>query len=296
MIRSNLFAPRAQRGFTLIELMVAVTIGLILTIVVASLFLHSRSTYGTTDDLSRMQENIRYTNQLLSRMVHHAGYMSAPNQYRDVEQAPANTAPAVVYDALVNPVFTAAEGGSAGAPPQALPDSFTLRFQGSSVPLPLGTPDGTVTNCQGIEIGAATISVNTFRILPGANGNNALWCDTGTSVPSAPNPATNLEVVPDVENMQLLFGEDTVHWQDGSPRRDRSADRYLPITDILKVGNINKIMSVRVALLFATPNIAAAVVTEKREYDLNGNVVGPFTDKKLRRVVTMTLNLRNRSY
>ena len=270
--------------------MVAVTIGLILTIVVASLFLHSRSTYGSTDELSRMQENIRYTHHLLSRMIHHAGYMSAPNAYRDVEQAPANSAPTVVFGTGLNPVLTAADvGGTA-------PDSFTVRFQGSNT-FGFLTPDGTVTDCQGLEIGAGQFSVNTFRIMPGANGGNALWCDTGTSVPNAPNAATNREVVPDVENMQLLFGEDSVNWQDGSAVRDRSVDRYLPIAGPQAVGNIDKIVAVRVALLFRTPNVAATVVPEtQRTYNLNGTVVGPFTDRRIRRAVTMTLNVRNRSF
>lgn len=282
----SLFAVRAERGFTLIELMIAVTIGLLLTVVVASLFIHSRSTYGATDELSRMQENIRHTNHLLARMVHHAGYMSTPNAYRDVEQAPANTAPLVVYDAVVNPVFTGVEGVGLAADGFANPDSFTVRFQGSGNGT--GTPDGTVTDCQGREIDSGQFSANRFFIQAGANGGNALWCNNGVG---------DAELVPDVENMQLLLGEDTVHWQDGSSRRDRSTDRYLPIADVLLAGNMNKVMSVRVALLFRTPNIAATVVPEaKRTYNLNGVVVGPYNDKRIRRAVAMSLNVRNRSY
>ncbi|MGZ5145108.1 MAG: PilW family protein, partial [Burkholderiales bacterium] len=58
-----------DRGFTLIELMVAMTIGLMLTLVVANLFLGSRATFQTTDETSRMQENIRYAYQLLTRSI-----------------------------------------------------------------------------------------------------------------------------------------------------------------------------------------------------------------------------------
>jgi type IV pilus assembly protein PilW len=295
MICSRLFAVRAQRGFTLIELMVALTIGLALTIVVANLFLHSRSTYGTTDELSRMQENIRYTNALLSRMVHHAGYMTAPNQYRDVEQAPANSAPLVLFDAAVNPVLTAAEGVGNGSDGFPAPDSFTVQFQGSNI-FGTATPDGTVTDCQGNAIGAGLFSINTFRIMPGANGAPALWCDIGTSVPFPPNAVTNKEIVSNVQNMQLLFGEDSANWQDGSALRDRAIDRYLPIAGAQAVGNINKIVAVRVALLFTTAGIATVVTETGRTYNLNGTVVGPYNDKLMRRAVTMTLNLRNRSF
>lgn len=290
MTRSSLFWPRAQRGFTLIELMVAVTIGLALTIVVASLFLHSRSTYGTTDDLSRMQENLRYTQVLLTRMLHHASFTSTPNVYKNVAYAPANSGSVVVFDAA-QPGFVPADGGSAlVAPFQALPDSFTVRFQGSG--LGTGTAaDGTVSDCVGRPIDAGQMSVNTLYIKAGQNGNNALWCTSTLGV-----AVVDAEVVPDVENMQLVFGEDLFNYENGSAAADGSVERWVPAGAL---PNANKIVAVRVALLFSTASVAATVVTQpNRTYDLNGNVIGPFlnNDKKMRRAVTMTVNLRNRTF
>src|SRR5437868_2366793 len=72
---------RRRVGFTLIELMIAVTIGLLLTAVVAKLFVGSSATYQTTDEISRMQENIRFAFQLMSRTVHQAAYRSSPNSF-----------------------------------------------------------------------------------------------------------------------------------------------------------------------------------------------------------------------
>ena len=271
----------SQRGFTLIELMIAVTIGLVLTVVVASLFLHSRSTYGSTDEISRMQENIRYSQQLLTRMVHHASYTSAGNSFKDVEEAPVGSAPFVVFDAVAQPALAVTNGGAAA------PDTFTVRFQGSGNAL--GTADGSMTDCHGRAVAAGQMSVNTFSIAAGLNGGLALWCNSLLGGAAA----LNLEVVPDVENMQLVFGEDMVDGRDGSLRRDGSAERYLPATDIASA-NANKIVVLRVALLFATPNAATVVAEPNRTYDLNGVTVGPFVDKQIRRPVTMTLNLRNR--
>jgi type IV pilus assembly protein PilW len=206
---------------------------------------------------------------LLTRVIHHASYMTSPNSAKDIDSADPKAAPVVVFD-LANSALTASEGIG------LLSDSFTVRFQGSGNGV--GTPDGTVADCQGREIDAKQFAVNTFTIAVGANGRNALFCNNGVA---------NREVVADVENMQLVFAEDT------SSPRDGSAERYLPIGGVT---NINNIVAVRVALLFQTPNIAATVVTEpNRTYDLNGVVLGPFLDKRIRRVVATTINLRNRT-
>lgn len=64
-----------QRGFSLIELMVAVTLGFIVVGAVGYLFLGSRQSFRTTDNLSRMQENARYALESITRDVRMAGYI-----------------------------------------------------------------------------------------------------------------------------------------------------------------------------------------------------------------------------
>jgi type IV pilus assembly protein PilW len=278
-----------MRGFTLVELMIATVIGLVLTIVVSSLFLHSRSTYGATDDLSRMQENIRFAQDLLSRIVHHTSYISSPNSYKDLEDAPANSSATVVFDAA-NAGFGATDGGTGGALGQALSDSFTVRFQGSTAAA--GGADGTVSDCHGREIDGSTISVNTFTVATGANAGPALFCQAQTCIGGVCTDRGTLEVVPDVENMQVLFGIDITDAL-GSAARDGSVESYVPLANVT---NWNKVVSVRIALLFRTPNIQSTIVPEpNRTYSLNANALGPFTDKRIRRAVTLTLSMRNRS-
>ena len=92
--------------------------------------------------------------------------------------------------------------------------------------------------------------------------------------------------------MQLVYGIDITD-KDGSPARDGSAEAYVPLANVT---NWNKVVAVRISILFRTPNIAATVLTEpNRTYNLNGNAVGPFNDKRIRRAITMTLSMRNRS-
>lgn len=68
--------PVHRQGFTLVEVMIAMTIGLILLAAVAQVFATSRATYQFTDGLSRVQENGRFGMHFLTWDARMAGYMS----------------------------------------------------------------------------------------------------------------------------------------------------------------------------------------------------------------------------
>jgi type IV pilus assembly protein PilW len=248
-----------ERGFSLVELMIAVTIGLVLTITLAQLFLGSRRTYATTDDVSRMQENIRYTYQLLTRTLHLAGYKSSPNiKTEDVFTADVNKR---ILDGVDGGIGTAS-------------DSFLVRFEGSSNGP--GAADNTVFDCLGVPVQAGTMATNNFTIQLDVNGKSGLYCNGS-------------ELVPDVRNMQVLYGLDT--------DRDLVADTFVQGSPAL-FGNLIQLMSIRtvkVALLFETPNTHAAVTQDTRTHTLLGVDLQPFNDNHIRRVVTLTVNLRNRT-
>ena len=61
-------------GLTLVELMVAITIGLIILAAVARLFVTSRSTYTLEEGLARVQESGRFAMEFLSQDIRMAGY------------------------------------------------------------------------------------------------------------------------------------------------------------------------------------------------------------------------------
>lgn len=63
-----------QRGFSLVELMVAMTIGFIVLAGVGYLYLESRQAFRSMDNLSRMQESARYALEIMSRDIRMAGY------------------------------------------------------------------------------------------------------------------------------------------------------------------------------------------------------------------------------
>ena len=51
--------PPRSAGFTMIELMIAMTLGLFIVLVVEQVFLSSKDSYTTVEELSRLQENAR---------------------------------------------------------------------------------------------------------------------------------------------------------------------------------------------------------------------------------------------
>lgn len=253
--------PRSG-GFTLVEVMIAIAIGLFLTAVVAHLFVNSRSAYNTTDEISRLQENMRFAYDLLTRTVHLTGYRSSPNT-PSIGEFGSFVGGAVALDGTNDDV-----NGS---------DTLTVRYQGS------GAPDGSIVDCTGVEIRADQMVTNVFSIREGQNGALALFCDRSIVGVAA---VTSFEIVADVQAMHILYGEDT-----DSPT-DAVADRYVARAG---VGNMDNVVSVRLALLFQTANPGSRYDMDTRTYDMNDSAAGPFNDTRVRRLVTWTLNLRNRT-
>lgn len=71
---------RHNRGVSLIELMVALTIGALLMAGAVSVYMQSRKTYSTNDVVSRMQEVGRYALDVISPDVRLAGFWGLTNR------------------------------------------------------------------------------------------------------------------------------------------------------------------------------------------------------------------------
>ena len=250
------------RGFTLVELLVAVTIGLLLTVLISQVFVSSKRAYATTDDLSRMQENMRYTHDLLGRTIRMASYMSAPSSV------------AVSYDGMIGqfdaPTSAAVDGADGGG---TAPDTLTLRYQ--------GTDDGATYDCLGNTVPAGIVASSHFTVET-VNGQRAFVC---RNTLNGSGPPTVL--VTDVDNMQVLYGEEA-----GSTW---NADRYIRRDQVV---DINRIISVRVALLFRTANERMRLTPDTTAYNLVGTTLPAFSGSdatRIRRQMTVTFAIRNRS-
>jgi type IV pilus assembly protein PilW len=66
-------SQRCQRGFSLVELMVALVLGLLVIGGVGGVFLSQRELYRQNENLARMQENARYAFEVMARSLREAG-------------------------------------------------------------------------------------------------------------------------------------------------------------------------------------------------------------------------------
>ena len=64
----------AQCGITLVELMIAMVIGLLLAAGISQVFVSSQQTYRITEEQSRLQENARFALEFITKDVREAGY------------------------------------------------------------------------------------------------------------------------------------------------------------------------------------------------------------------------------
>jgi type IV pilus assembly protein PilW len=131
----------------------------------------------------------------------------------------------------------------------------------------------------GFSAGAvvAPLTTTVYYIGVGSDGDSSLWRleQVNGLLFAAPE-----ELVPDVENMQILYGVDTAGTQ--------TASAYVTAD---QVGAIN-VVSIQVALLVASPP-ATKQLPAAPPYNLLGNAVTAAVDNRMRQVFYATINLRD---
>ena len=162
----------SQFGFSLVELMVAMTIGLFLVAVIGVLFVNSRATYLAQDANSRVQENSRFAVELLARQIRAAGDPGISF----VTLNPSNPFAPLPPTTFSGTPITGTD------PASAAPDSISVSFNAT-------------VDCLGQTVTSPV--VNLFRI----NAQKQLECQSGSG--------TTGVLLDDVEDMQVTYGQPT---------------------------------------------------------------------------------------
>jgi len=211
-----------QKGFSLVELMIAITLGLILLSGVVYVFINSAYAYRLQQGSARAQESGRSGLFIMERVIREAGFYADPTQY-----LVANT-----FFAAPNTAISGTEGGTG-------PDTLVIRYQGH--------PDGTIVDCLGNSVGAGVTATNTFSLSAVNPTTNARTLLCTRNIPLA-TPA----VVGDVQNLmegvvdfQVQYGIDT--------NGDGLADQYVQANN---VADWTTVHTLRISL---TTNSLAAV-------------------------------------
>ena len=252
------------RGVTLVELMVALSIGSFLMIGAVTVFSQSRTTFRITESVSRLQENARFVLATIEPEIRMSSYFgltarSAKVRGRATPTEPTPPGLGVGNDCGANWTIYLTEevGGDNNGfgwacpafsnSPQAASDTLVLR-RASEDPIPPPLNAGTIyiqsarfQDSQlfvgpGVPVGYETLTSQTHELI--VNGyyvsSNSTLDTPGNAVPSlrvkslvggALGPRiVDQEVLPGVEDFQVQFGIDTDPV--GGPNRG-SIDRYV---------------------------------------------------------------------
>src|SRR6478672_6107368 len=138
-------APRTQRGYTLVEIMIAVLVALFLLEGLLTIVQNNRRVFGTQNQLAQLQDGERMVMTMIADIVQTAGYF--PDPTANTSAALTATAPFATGQAIAG-IYNAAVPG----------DTIRARYVTAS-------GDG-ILNCSGASntSGANQIYVNVFAI------------------------------------------------------------------------------------------------------------------------------------
>jgi len=275
------FNKKQQLGLTLVELMIAMVIGLVLVGGVIQIFAANNQTYRVTENMSRVQENGRFALDNLGRIIRLAGFKGDTETSPGAEYVTNTTAsPSVTF--TNGQTVSGIDGGVGGAALDQSDDLF-IRYRGASL--------GSMTDCIGTNIGQGTAFAGNNVVNRYYVNNGSLMCHS-SAAPAVPQP-----LIDNVVSMQILYGMTT----DPAAFHDVQAECYLPASAAIGAGtdctslNFEQVVSVRIRLLLSTPadNLTADGVVQSIIFDDDGTN-DAMVDRRLYRRLTKTISLRNK--
>ena len=231
--------PGRAAGLTLVELLVAMTIGLVLIIGATQVYVDSSKAYGVNETTARLQENARYALSVLEPDIRMSGYwgltnvsdgitgIAQPTDAQSALGAPAASTCGVNFPLLLgfpvqgtNDSYAATCAANSAAMPNA--DTITVR-RASTITVPPATASGPLRICSTRTSGLLVTDITgSFCQEANAQINNLIvnlyYVDQSSSqagVPSLRRKALNAgpafqddEIVPGVEDLQVQYGVD----------------------------------------------------------------------------------------
>jgi type IV pilus assembly protein PilW len=236
--------PKRQRGFTLIEILVALFVGLFLLGGLFTILQTTRRTSSNQTGLTQLQDEERMAMSMINDVVQNAGYFDA-NTYQTAQTAwPAAVTVGVTGTSLAS--GQALTGVHTGA---TVADVLVARYATNGTLSP--TSDGLI-NCIGATSTTPANFLNTFYISQPTPTTYALYC-TADGV-----KADGALLVYGVENLQVWYGVST---QAGT----NNVDTY-KTADQMATADWSNTTSVRVTLTFNNPLWVASQSTQQPQY------------------------------
>ena len=293
-----------QRGLTLVELLVAVTLGLLVTLAAVASLLIGRQGFTSVDQSSQLRESSRFAASLIQRIVIQAGYEVHRNGSVDSEwryfcsgtglpcgDRNGDKNPGVVgFDNALVGTLTLPTGLVSDNRPAGCgsvtdtsclngSDILAVRYWGDGV-AGAAVGDGSMINCSGAsESDGPVPAYSIFHVARGASGEPTLACSYRDSTGAWRGPVPLMQ---GVEGFQVLYGVDNVAPgvvpPVGDTDTDQVPDRYLRASQLTVTGDPNatmdnwrRVRTVRIGLLLrGEPNSAIDRAATAQTYDVLG--------------------------
>ncbi|WP_319633298.1 PilW family protein [Janthinobacterium violaceinigrum] len=203
-----------HRGMSLVELLVALSLGALLMLAASAMLLAASGSYGDQSASARLDDNGRYALDAIARAVRQTAYVNWDSSAAPVAHADYDSANVAGLDA--HSLGKNSEGIS-GALPDAVhgSDVLALRYYGAGKE---EGGDGSVLNCAGFGVGAAQTEAqrgwSIFYVAQGADGEGELRCKYRGA-----NGWGADAVIRGVDGFQVLYGLDTDTPPDGVANR-----------------------------------------------------------------------------
>jgi type IV pilus assembly protein PilW len=256
--RRKVWGQGEQHGFTLIEILIALLIGVFLLAALLTIVQANRRVYGDQSQLAQLQDSERMAMTLMTDVIQMAGYFPNPTANTSGGSLTA-TGPFLTAGQPIFGTFSSTTPG----------DSISIRYMTAG-------SDG-ILNCSGLSnpnaVGGANILyVNTFQVV-----NGQLVCTLTSSAAATPvqynlvNGVTNATTAAGlggVVNLSILYGVKTNAGAAGN-----AVDTYLNASQVTAANDWNSIISVLIELTFTNPLFTNGSTTQPKTLEIQ-RVVG----------------------
>ena len=233
--------PDRQRGFTLIEILIALLIGVFMLGALLTIVQANRQVFGDQSQLALLQDSERMALTQMTDIIQMAGYFPNPAAVNSNQLLGTAVAPFAAGQTIAGTSSTAVPG-----------DSISVRY--------VTAPSDGILNCSGLSnsnpIGGANIMyVNTFQVVNGqlvctlttsANPTPAVYSlVSGVTNSSTNNPTTNVGVA----NLSIFYGVNT-----GATPGANNVDTYMTAAQLNANPTLwNSVISALIQLTFTNP-------------------------------------------
>lgn len=283
-----------QTGMTLIELMVAMVIGMVVSLAAVTSLIVARKGFSTVDAASQLRDNSRYASDLIQRIALQTGFKDAlyatgvPSQ-KDVADDAAGTIAANVTG-FNNASFNTSDLTSKGtATPVNGSDVLILSYQSAKLNNDPNSnaADGSMIDCAGNKVTSVPTSrndrmVSVFYVAVGTDGEPSLMCGRSNNGLA---PYTGQPIIQGVETFQVLYGIDGytsdstafMGTADSVPERYLRADQIVIGTGAGSTStkatydNWRRVRSIRIGMILRGPTNSGQGTTAITMYPFGGS-------------------------